>query len=160
MKKFIIGMGVGYTICGLKVAYHDRAFHRAYYAIKYLQTGDTEVSHQEIFRYVAYNEVPETLREDEEVVDASVIEGKLPRVRAMHDEGYSYAEIAEAMDIPESLVQVFIEDDATMYRTTLSKNQHELVELALRQLSPGDEDSQAEVDATLTAFLETTERLR
>lgn len=43
------------------------------------------------------------------------------------------------------------------FRVTLSEEQHRVVEQAIRDLRAGDEESDAENQALLKAFLETTE---
>lgn len=46
------------------------------------------------------------------------------------------------------------------FTVTLSESQHQLIEQALRDLSAGDEDSERENEATLAAFLGSTEEVR
>lgn len=45
------------------------------------------------------------------------------------------------------------------FNVVLSKRQHEIVEMALRGLSAGDEESERENEETLRAFLNTTEKV-
>jgi hypothetical protein len=50
--------------------------------------------------------------------------------------------------------------EARYFRVTLSEEQHRVVEQAIRDLRAGDEESEAENEALLKAFLETTEEVK
>ena len=166
MKKFISGVAIGYILSETMAVYRTGFFGRSGKMFKQIissaQAGET-INLQSMVDYVAYGDIAKKtsgISDEQFQTDSSEWFEQAKRIRAMRDEGYSKEEIAEATGFdPKTISAVFFASEDKFYRVTFNGAQHEVVLLALQQLSPDDEESEALIEAAIRALIDTTERI-
>jgi hypothetical protein len=172
-KRFLQGMFAGYVIKSIHVAYQDGVYHRAAHVFGYMKAGGHEAPLSDVFNYLASGQpspyfakvrftemAPGDQLPEGDENDITVWYEYAKRIRAMHTEGYSEEEIAESTGIdPMTIGAVLFASEDKFYRVTFNGAQHEVVLLALQQLSPDDEESETVIETAIQALIDTTERI-
>src|SRR3954468_1151834 len=143
MKKFLSGVFAGYALYSIEDAWRQGYFKRTKEVFasfdERTSRGEPPLSIKEAYQYITQASWPgstssSVTEEREAWVEKTTKEyaAKMPRIRAMHAEGYSNTDIADATDMPEDVVRIVLEDEERHFRIMLNQNQYEVVEYALR----------------------------